>query len=326
MGTSSPELELVSLPLVSVVIPAYNSERYIAEAVNSALSQDYPNIEVLVIDDGSTDRTVEVVQQFAHKVKLLQQENQGSASARNLGISEARGKYIAFLDADDVWIPQKVQIQIVAMETNGFKMAYSRFIWWHPDANGNHPSAVEETALQNNSNISSAALVTGWLYPELLLDCIVWTSTVIVEKAELEAVGKFDSNYRKGQDYDLWLKLSRRIAMLGLETPTALYRIHADSITSTTKAVNYEYVILSSALERWSEIGPDGRSPKPGLVRTRLARSAFGHGVAHLRHGLSKIAIESFLLSITHPRFFIKSLLYLISACFRRLVGTLNDR
>ena len=307
-------------PLVSVVMPAYNSARYIAEAIDSALHQDYPALEIIVVDDGSTDDTVNIVSRYGDKVRLLSQKNQGSAAARNLGIRQARGKYIAFLDADDAWWRHKIRHQVEALVAGGYKMAYSRFIWWHPNEHGQHTQAETEFEQAANPNLSSAAIVTGWPYAELLLDCIVWTSTVIVEKAELETAGLFDESLRKGQDYDLWLRLSRQTEMAGLEKPTALYRIHPASITSSVKEVNYEYLILSRAVERWSEAGPDGRSPPKGLVAARLARSSFGHGHAHLMHGNPRIAAESFRLSMRHSGIRIKTLAWFLVAMLKSLL------
>lgn len=294
------------MPLVSVVIPAYNSADYIAEAIDSALGQDYPALEIIIIDDGSTDETKAIVSQYGDKVRLLEQQNKGSGAARNQGIRHSRGKYIAFLDADDVWWKNKISHQVEALNRTGYKMAYGRFIWWRPDAAGRHPSAEKEFSAVNNPNISTAEIVSGSPYAELLLDCIVWTSTVIVEKSALEAVGLFDETLRKGQDYDLWLKLSQQIEMLGLEKPTALYRIHPASITASVKPINYEYLILSRAIGRWGEQGPDGRTPPPGLVTARLARSSLGHGLAHLKHGDPIIAAGSFRQSIHHTKLGLK--------------------
>ena len=295
-------------PLVSVVMPAYNSARYIVEAIDSALQQDYPALEIIVVDDGSTDDTVVIVTGYGDKVRLLTQKNRGSAAARNLGIQHARGKYIAFLDADDAWWRHKIRHQVDAMLAGNYKMAYSRFIWWHPDAQGQHSQPETEFEQPGNPNLSTAAIVTGWPYAELLLDCIVWTSTVIVEKTELEKSGMFDESLRKGQDYDLWLKLAQQIEMVGLEKPTALYRIHPTSITSSVKEINYEYLILSRTVERWSETGPDGRAPPAGLVAARLARSSFRHGHAHLKYGNPRIAAESFRLSMRHSGIRVKTL------------------
>jgi len=308
------------MPLVSVVMPAYNSARYIAQAIDSALQQDYPAQEIIIVDDGSTDDTVNIVARYGGKVHLLTQKNQGSAAARNLGIRHARGKYIAFLDADDAWWRHKIRHQVEAMAAGGYKMAYSRFIWWRPNGPGQHTQPETEFEKPSNPNLSTVAIVTGCPYAELLLDCIVWTSTVIVEKAALEKAGLFDESLRKGQDYDLWLRLSRQTEMVGLEKPTALYRIHPDSITSSVKEINYEYLILSRAVERWSEIGPDGRIPPAGQVAARLARSSFGHGHAHLLHGNPRIAVESFRISMRHSGIRVKVLMFWVLAMLKQVL------
>lgn len=313
MCVADPLAENDTLPLVSVVIPACNSERYIADAINSVLQQDYPALEIWVVDDGSEDNTRDIVRSYGDKVHLVMQPNKGSAAARNLGIQHAHGKYIAFLDADDVWYKNKIRLQLDALHKSGYKMAYSSFIRWHPDAQGRYAAPDSLFDTPRHPDTTSARIVTGWTYADLLLDCIVWTSSVLVEKAEIEKAGLFDESLRKGQDYDLWLRLSRQIEMLGLEQPTALYRIHPDHITSTVKAVNYEYLILTRALANWGESGPDGRMPA-GSVSARLAKSCFLHGLRHLRRGDSRIAAHAFRESMKHSGLRAKPLVYLLAA------------
>lgn len=301
--------------LVSVVMPAYNSEQFIREALDSALAQDYSALEIIVVDDGSIDTTRELVQSYGGRVRLLTQANQGSAAARNLGIRNALGQYVAFLDADDVWLPNKISLQMRQMAASGAKMAYSRFLRWSPEGAGNYPAPLQ---MPGTSPLESApAPVARWLYADLLMDCIVWTSTVIVEKTELEQAGLFDPQLRKGQDYDLWLKLSQSIQMVGVDQVTALYRIHPSSITGKVKEVNYEHLILARAVERWGEAGPDGRTPPPGLVTGRLAKSSFVHGFAHLKQGDPAIAAAAFRQSLRHSGFNAKALLYWMIASSR---------
>lgn len=323
MHVADPTAANDTLPLVSVVIPAYNSDRYIADAIDSVLQQDYPALEIWVVDDGSEDNTRGIVLSYGDKVHLATQQNKGSAAARNLGILNARGKYIAFLDADDVWHKNKIHLQLDALRNSGYKMAYSSFIRWHPDAQGRYAAPDSLFDTPHHPDTTSANIVTGWTYADLLLDCIVWTSSVLVEKAEIEKAGLFDESLRKGQDYDLWLRLSRQIEMLGLQQPTALYRIHPDHITSSVKEVNYEYLILTRALANWGESGPDGRMPT-GSVSARLAKSCFLHGIRHLHHGDPHIAMRALRESMKHSGVRPKPLLYLMSAlakcCWRQSV------
>jgi GT2 family glycosyltransferase len=323
-GTYPPPA-IEAAPLVSVIVPAYNSERYISEAIDSALRQDYTALEIIVVDDGSADNTRNIVLGYGDKVRLLSQTNKGSAAARNLGIRNAGGKYIAFLDADDVWWLHKIRFQIDALNRSGHKMAYSRFVWWQPDATGRYAAPEVVFGIPNNPNVFSGTSYTGWTYADLLLDCMVWTSSVIVEKAELEKAGLFDESLRKGQDYDLWLRLSQQIEMLGLEQPTALYRVHPASITSSVQEINYEYLILSRAIARWGETGPDKRPP-PGSVSARLASSCFRHGYAHLIHGNPRIAAQAFIESMKHSGIRVKSLLYFVAASIKSFFQLLVSR
>lgn len=310
----------MSAALVSVVIPAFNCETLIAEAIGSVLAQDYKSIEIIVIDDGSTDGTIQVVKGFGAQVQLYQQVNQGAAVARNLGITRAHGRYIAFLDADDYWWTGKISAQLKAMEQTGLRMAYSRFIWWKPDPLGKFSEPKEEFERAGNTGLSSAPLVTGWTYADLLLDCIVWTSTVIVEKDVLMEAGMFDPHFRKGQDYELWLRLSRLTEMVGLEQPTALYRIHPGSITFRVADRCYEYEILSAALKKWGEADPVGRKPPEGEVRSRVKRILFNHGLAHLRYGQPEIAADTFGKLIRERHFSVKVLLFFLLSQVRRVI------
>lgn len=313
MPAADPASVHDTLPLVSAVIPSCNSARYIADAIDSVLRQDYPALEIWVVDDGSTDRTRDIVRSYGDRVRLLSQPNKGSAAARNLGVRHAQGQYIAFLDADDVWHPHKISLQVDALRQGGYKMAYSSFIRWHADAQGRYAAPDALFAVPRHPDTTSANIVTGWTYADLLLDCIVWTSSVLVEKAELEKAGLFDESLRKGQDYDLWLRLSRQIEMLGLQQPTALYRIHPDHITSAVKEINYEYLILTRALANWGEAGPDGRTPV-GSVPARLAKSCFLHGIRHLRHGDPRIAVRALRESMRHSGMRARPLFYLLVA------------
>lgn len=299
---------------VSVIIPVFNGEKHIAEAIDSVLCQDYSPLEILVVDDGSTDNTIEIVEGYGHKVRLIKQSNRGSAAARNNGIQNARGEYIAFLDADDVWWPHKIRYQLESLAQTNCTMAYSRFILWEADEAGVYPACETEFSSETNPKTSTGKIITGYPYPELLLDCIVWTSTVIVKKNELEKAGHFDESLRKGQDYDLWLRLSRSVQMLGLQQPTALYRIHPGNITTKVNDVNYGYLILSRAVERWGEAGPDGRFPQEGLVSERLARLSFEHGLTHLKRGNPKIAANAFRTSLRHSGYRVKTVLFFVVA------------
>lgn len=304
-------------PLVSVVIPAYNCARFIREAVDSALAQDYAALEVIVVDDGSTDDTGAILASFGGRIRLLSQPNRGCAAARNLGIGHARGRYVAFLDADDVWWPGKIRYQMEALGKTGYRMAYSRFIVWHPEADGRYVPAERMFSVAGIAHVSTCALVTGHTYEALLRDCIVWTSTVLIEKAALHEAGGFDEALELGEDYDLWLRLSRTMPMLGLEQPTALYRQHPHSITRGARDINYEYLILNRALALW---GP-GSAPGRNAMQARLAHSMFNHGYSHYHSGNTRIAALSFLQCMKHGGIRMKPLLLFFLSLARTMIA-----
>lgn len=297
---------LPDLPLVSVVIPAFNCAQFIGSAIDSALAQDYPHLEMIVIDDGSTDDTRGVVETYGDRVRLLAQPNRGCAAARNLGVAKAQGEYIAFLDADDAWWHGKIRYQLQGLQQSGLEMAYSRFIVWHPEADGMYPAPESVFAIADHPALSDCALVTGDTYPELLLDCIVWTSTVLLRKAALLQAGPFDESLALGEDYDLWLRLSQTLPMLGQAQPTALYRQHPQSITRRVHPVNHEYLVIRRALDRW---GPGSQANAAGMaarLQARLARTMFAHGYNHACAGNHAIAACSYRESMRHGGFHLK--------------------
>ena len=155
-------------PLVSVVIPAYNCARFIREALDSALAQDYPGVEVIVVDDGSTDETGAILASYGAQIRLISQRNRGCAAARNAGVAHARGKYIAFLDGDDAWWPWKIGYQMQALGETGYKLAYSRFIVWHQEADGHYLPAYRMFSAEGIAHVSDCELVTGCTYEALL--------------------------------------------------------------------------------------------------------------------------------------------------------------
>jgi glycosyltransferase involved in cell wall biosynthesis len=239
-------------PKVSIVIPSYNDEIFIGDALGSVFSQTYKEWEAIVVDDGSTDNTVKIAKGFGDRVKVIEQSNSGSAVARNRGISEARAPLIAFLDADDIWTPDKLEIQMKFLEINkGANFVFCSWSEW------NWPAAPNPLKLyKNNQPDSSEAIKTdptksGWLYSDLLEDCFIQTSSTIIKKELLIEVGMFDSRLRRGQDYDLWLRCSRITKIFKLKRIACFYRIHSSSITSRCHPVNYGAIILEKAIAKW---------------------------------------------------------------------------
>lgn len=243
---------MVYEPAISIVIPTYNDERFVGFALDSVFAQTYRNWEIIVVDDGSTDGSVHVARQYGDRVKVFEQSNSGSAAARNRGIQESMAPYVAFLDADDFWLPHKLEAQMKYLASH----PESDFIFcawreWHWPQVGDPNELVNGNAASVTDIAEIDANESGWLYPRLLLDCFIQTSTVLVRKSFLERVGVFDTSLKRGQDYDLWLRCSRATPIAKISHIGSLYRLRNDSITKRIHSVNYGGMILERAVSRW---------------------------------------------------------------------------
>ena len=289
-------------PSITVVIPCFNAGRYIAATLKSVLAQDIAGLEVVVVDDGSSDRSAALVRQNFPAVRLIEQANQGVASARNLGLHEARGEWVAFIDADDLWLPGKLQAQFELLRRNTrARMACTAWQVW-TSIDPEPPAAYLAELRAQAGDVTRWQGPSGWIYPELLLDCVVWTSTVLAHRSVFEEVGVFDPDLRIGEDYDLWLRASRVTPILRAGQPYALYRMHPASITKGAPEANYGNVVVSRALARWGYAGPDGRSADKADVDRARAGTWSEFAAAHLAAGNIDRAREASLEAIRIDR------------------------
>jgi teichuronic acid biosynthesis glycosyltransferase TuaG len=218
---------VISRPLVSVVIPAYNSARYIAESIRSVQEQIYSNWELVVVDDGSTDETAGIVRDFSRtdaRVKYVFQENGGQASARNTGIRDSRGDLIAFLDSDDLWFPEKLELQTAKLEEAGADVVFSDVVILYE-------GGEEENVF---FKIPFGRRVGAEMFGLLLETNGIPMASVLARRESLEIAGLFDEDrkYQNCEDYELWIKLARKGAVFyGMEDKLVKYRRHPSSMT-----------------------------------------------------------------------------------------------
>jgi glycosyltransferase involved in cell wall biosynthesis len=207
------------MPEVSVIIPAYNSARYLQEAVDSVLAQTFDDFEVLVIDDGSTDDTEAVMRRYGAPVRYIRQRNGGVASARNRGIQEASGRYIAFLDADDTWYANKLGRQLAALEQ-------------HPDARFCY-SAFTVVDSQMRELFVRRSDRRGSAVEDLLTRGNVVGSicTVLADRSLFAAAGGFDPALSQCADWDMWVRLAVHTEFLYIDEPLVTYRHHGDMMS-----------------------------------------------------------------------------------------------
>ncbi|MBP1698711.1 MAG: glycosyl transferase, family [Deltaproteobacteria bacterium] len=186
------------MPKVSVIIPTYNRLPMLKEAVDSVLAQDFEDMELMVVDDGSTDGTAEEIRRYGGRVKLLEHSvNKGVSAARNKGILQARGKYIAFLDSDDLWVKGKLKIQVTFLDDNPhYPLCYTDEIWIRKGKRVNP--------------MLKHAKYSGWIFEKCLPLCIISPSSVMMKKTLFTKVGLFDEALPVCEDYDFWLRVSAR--------------------------------------------------------------------------------------------------------------------
>ncbi|MBK1682248.1 glycosyltransferase family 2 protein [Rhodoferax fermentans] len=309
-------------PLVSVILPAYNALAHIAQAVDSVLNQDYANLELLVIDDGSTDGTADHPALQDPRIRVLRQHNAGPGSARNLGLTHAKGELIAFIDADDLWLPGKLSLQVAYLRDHpDISIVFGGFQRWSasPDKRFEVPPCprIESTS-------QALAHPSGWLYTDLLLDSVVHIITAMVRRSVFDTVGVFDTRLPTGEDYDFWLRASRQFKMDQLAQTVAFYRIHDSSLTKVPRPENNEYLVLQHALASWGSTGPDGRSVDARALQNRLFGICFGHAYLHFwtgRRRQAHIAFDQALHhSFWHPKVWVYWLLSATGAAISSLI------
>lgn len=238
-------------PLVSVIIPAYNAAPYIASAVDSVLGQTYQNLEVLVIDDGSTDETRAVMAAYAAdpRVRYHYQENRGEAGARNAGLRLARGEFIALCDADDLWMPGKLEVQIPCFEGKPkLGVVYTNTV--HVDANNQE---IETYQTQRHN---------GWICERLFMGNFVTGSTSVFRRNCL-ADECYDEALKTSADYDLSLRLSLKWQFEYLDVVTYRYRIWPGQVSNPANVLRF-YEDAIQVRRKFLAAHP-GRIPGPAV-------------------------------------------------------------
>ena len=205
---------------VSVIIPAYNRCQLLRRALLSVYKQTVQAEEIIVIDDGSTDGTEEMLGKEFPDVKYTFQENAGVSAARNLGIRQAKGEWLAFLDSDDEWLPEKLEKQLASLENNPeMRICHSDEIWKR--------DGVRVNAMNKHNKKG------GWIFQHCLPLCAMSPSSIIIHRSIFAQVGLFDIALPACEDYDLWLRITARYPVLFIDQPLIVkYGGHDDQLSS----------------------------------------------------------------------------------------------
>lgn len=252
----------MSTPNVSVIIPVYGAEKYVADTLRSVLAQTYSDFEVLIVDDGCLDRSVEICQQFDDpRIKIIRQENRGLAGARNTGIRHAQGKYLGFLDADDLWLPTKLEKHVRHLDTApqvGLSFSYSMFI----DEEG-QPNGIYQipTRIKNITPVYA-----------LCRNPVGNGSTVIARQATFKAIeyqddryGKmearyFDEDFRQAEDLECWTRIATHTnwETEGIPEALTLYRVSSSGLSANAMK---QYEAIERAIDKNCDSAPEVLGP-----------------------------------------------------------------
>jgi glycosyltransferase involved in cell wall biosynthesis len=220
-------------PKVSVIIPNYNYSQYIGEAVESVLSQTYANVEIIVVDDGSKDNSLEILETFGNKIKVIAQQNAGVSAARNNGVANSDGEFIAFLDADDVWLPEKLEKQIERFSTdNSLGLV--------------HVAVQDIDAKGNNLDIHLDGLSGNVSHEILLLERSVVLgggSGIMIPRKVFDEVGGFDSRLSTSADWDIFYQISSRYKVGFINEILLKYRIHGSNMHGNIPRMESEMLL-----------------------------------------------------------------------------------
>ena len=234
---------------ISAVIPAYNAEKHIARAIKSVLQQTRPADEIIVVDDGSVDKTAEIVRGFGNKVILIEQKNAGTSVARNTGINAATGDWFAFLDADDEWLPEKLHRQSEHLSQNpGLKWTYSNYYQKQSDHEPLQPAQVSGKI---NELLSGRDYFDDYLQ-SFVNHAFAWTCTILVHRSVFDVVGMFKPGMKIAQDGDLWFRIGYVYPQVGyLTQPLSIY--HTDTPGSSMK-INYTVDFMINFVRRHEQL------------------------------------------------------------------------
>ncbi len=224
-------------PLVSVIIPTYNRSWILKEAIDSVLAQEFKNFELIVVDDGSTDKTQDIFSRYKEKVIFYKQSNKGVSAARNKGISLASGEYLAFLDSDDLWLPNKLACQADFFNSN-------------PDA---FICQTEEIWIRNSVRVNPKKRhkkFSGMIFYRSLSLCLVSPSAVMIRRSLFDETGLFDESLPACEDYDLWLRICCRYPVYLIEKPLVVKRGgHSDQLSAASGLDKYRIYALKKIIE-----------------------------------------------------------------------------
>jgi len=272
-------------PTVSIVIPTYNRRNLLKRAIDSALNQVYSDFELLVIDDGSTDGTQKMVEDYSDgRVRLIEHTtNQGANAARNTGIDHAEGKYIAFLDSDDEWLPTKLERQVAHLESSSNEQTG---VYCYHYTQDDKEGAIKKAPANGYEGDIRQKLLSGW--------CPASTSLFVIERDTLVSIGGFDPNLPSFQDYDMWARLSKKHEFGLVPEYLVIKHEHSNSQLSSDPQIRREGA--KTFLTKWETVVRDelGDTGYQSLENLLLSDVYWKSTQYHFNQGSRRKAVREF--------------------------------
>lgn len=276
--------------MITVVIPLYNKSESITTAVDSVLAQTYQDFEVVVVDDGSTDEGAAIVERYADpRIRLIRQDNAGVSAARNKGIAEARGEYVAFLDADDEWMPEFLE-EIVVLQRE-FPDCRAQATTYVQCQNGEKkgiilnklPFSVEHGVLSNYFEVATHS------------NPPVWTGAVCIERALLQELGGFPLGIKSGEDLLTWARIATRTHWAYSLKPYAIFNMEGYNKNERPKRIPADIDVVGNELKQLWKQNPQTKGLKHYIAHWHKMRSSI-----YLRLGMRKKSIREALIGLRY--------------------------
>jgi glycosyltransferase involved in cell wall biosynthesis len=309
--------------MISVIIPVYNRAKYIADCLESVFNQTCKDFEVLVVNDGSTDNTEEVLSPYMNRIRYISKQNGGAASARNVGIENARGEYVAFLDSDDQWFDFKLELELEVLSKlphvgfvhsdfslfsdvrNLVSSSYMReyfHILEEYDLAFEHiypyKAKLEDLNIRGDSAFKDALLFWGDISDKLIFGPMYLTSSTLIRKKCIDAIGLFDLKYKTAEDFDFFARLGKKYEVAYLTVATLRYRrYHPGQLSSYEMQIDTNNAWLDIATRLWMH-DQSFYSTHKKLVDWRLSHYMYASGRTYLSRKKYHKAFENFRNSL----------------------------
>ncbi len=301
------------MPRVNIVIPAYNAAEFIADTLRSALAQTTGDFQVTVINDGSRDATAEQAALADARVRVISQENRGMSRSRNRGVAEVDSEFVALLDADDLWHPEKLRLQLAALqERPDYDFCYTAFDVWHGEPRPNYFQEPRGGLVDES--------LSGWIYPRLILDNHALPSSVLWRRTAWDRMGGFLADNQQTDDWEYLVRASTQHRFIRLAESFVLYRQQPVSLSRRIPQTNTTELMRADLIRRFGMSSPPGHDVDPTALRFYQHRGWCNFADAHCARGDLGLGLRTFTGLLARGPYRVATLTKTAKSLFRRWV------